>query len=206
MQPPVFLTTRMRFVAGIDEGALNHGIQAHFCLEEIGTLRDLIERGFRAVLGPNLARPAKNLAAHDEGDELLDNQTKRGITIQQKILVIPVAVALVIAVVLVEKNLLPSRQDLFGCDTALIENTIPCLFVADEVADGRAFGRCILRVSVIQIVPRTIRKDFVYAQWVWLVWDIVDVIEGHGLRIETWRFLDIVPKGRERYLALIAVN
>src|SRR5262245_10941850 len=85
MQPPVFLATRMRFIASIDERALDHGIQAHFRLEEIGTLRNLIDRWRRAILSPNFARPAKDLATDDKGGELLDNQTKRSIAIEQVI-------------------------------------------------------------------------------------------------------------------------
>src|SRR5262245_18750395 len=123
----------MRFVASVEDGALDHSIQAYFRLEEISALRNLIDRWGRIVLGPDLARPAKDLATHNEGGELLDNQTKRGIAIQQIILVIPVAVALVIAVVLIEQDLLPIRQDLFRSGTTVVKNAIPCLFIAYKV-------------------------------------------------------------------------
>ena len=102
VQPPVLVGAGVRFVAGVDDRALEGGLQPDLDLEEVGALRHLEAGDVARLPEPDPAGPGDDLAAHEERDQPADDLRERRRPVHQVVLVRPVRGALVVGGVLVE--------------------------------------------------------------------------------------------------------
>ena len=110
VQAPVLLGVGVRLVAGIDDRALERGLEPDLDLEEVGALADL-EPGRRAVLADTHPTGAgDDLAGDEERGELGDDIGERGRPAHEEVLVGSVGGALVVSVVLVQVDAVATGQ------------------------------------------------------------------------------------------------
>jgi hypothetical protein len=140
VQAAVLLAVGMGLVPGIDDGTLDHGVQRDLGLEEVGSLGDLVVDRLAAVLCAHLARAAVDLPSDEEGHQLLDDLLEGRAPVHQVVLVRAVAVALSIAVVLVDEHLRALGQERIGLPPARLEDQLARLLVHDQVAHVRHLG------------------------------------------------------------------
>src|SRR5262249_26854634 len=185
----------MRLIPGIDNGAFDHGIQANFGLKEIGPLGDLVGDRVCAVLCNTIARPTEGLARDQKRRHLVDNGLERNTPIEQIVLMIPIAVALLVAIVFVDNETPAGRQELIGSEQAAVYNTLSSFFIAHHVQYIGAFRGTKLGMGMIDIIARPIRQNLIDSNVFLRTEDvIVVVVELKTPRIHQWIFLIVVPQ------------
>src|SRR5262244_2627147 len=127
MQAAVTVTVGVGLVTRVDDGTLHHGIEANLGLKEIGALRDLIGAVLGAIFRTHLAGAAEELPRHQERGELLDDLAERHVAVHEVILVAGIAIALAIAVVLVDQNALSGGQQGLSATATYLQNTLASL-------------------------------------------------------------------------------
>ena len=160
VQPPVLVGVGVRLVAGVDDAALERGLQADLDLDVVGALRQL-EAGLvagRADADP--ARAGDHLAGHQERRQAGDDGRERRLARHQVVLVRAVGGALAVHVVLVELQL--GRAGHAG-DVARggLHHPLAGLVPDHRVHRVGALGRGVLRVRVVDVEPRAVGQDHV---------------------------------------------
>src|SRR5262245_53105455 len=120
----------MWLVARVDDRPLQGGLQADLGLEEVRPLRDLIAVPGSLVprrLTAELPRPAEDLPAHEERREPRDQVRERHLPVHQIVLVRAVRVALAVAVVLVDRELLAPGHRAANLVEGAFEHALPRL-------------------------------------------------------------------------------
>ena len=110
VQAAVLLGVGVRLVAGIDDRALQRGLEPDLGLEEVRPLAELVPLPGPVVprrLGPELAGPAEDLPGHEERREVRPPGSRTAPPVDEVVLVRAVRVPLAVAVVLVDREPLP---------------------------------------------------------------------------------------------------
>ena len=105
VQAPVLLRVGVRLVARVDDRPLQRGLEPHLGLEEVGALRELVDRPAALVpwgLGPELPCTAEDLPGDEERRQVADDVGEGGLPVDEVVLVGAVGVALAVRVVLVD--------------------------------------------------------------------------------------------------------
>ena len=108
VEAAVLLRIAVRFVAGVDDRALERRLEADLLLEEVGSLAELVGTSSGDTpgqLAAHLARTAEDLTGDEVRRDLRGDPTERELTGEQVVLVAAVAVALAVGVVLVDDEL-----------------------------------------------------------------------------------------------------
>ena len=160
VQPPVLVGVGVRFVAGVDDAALERGLQADLDLDVVGALRQL-EAGLvarRADAHP--AGAGDHLAGHQIRRQARDHRRERRLAAHQIVLVRAVRGALAVHVVLVQLQL---RRPWHAGDVARggLHHPLARLVPDDRVQRVGALGRRILRVGVVDVQPGAVGQDHV---------------------------------------------
>ena len=158
VQPAVLLRIGVRFVARVHDRALERGLEPDLLLEEVGALADLEVDRLGAVLGADLARTGEHLAGDEPRDEVAHERRERHRAVDEEVLVTAVGVALAVAVVLVDDDLLARGQQLAGGVHRAGEDALPRLVEQHGLHRIAALGRRVLGVRVVDVVARAVRE------------------------------------------------
>ena len=158
VQAPVLLGVGVRLVAGVDDRALERGLEADADLDVVGALADLERVHAAVLLAADAAGPGDHLAGDEERREVLDDGLERDVATHQVVLVRAVGRALVVDVVLVEDHRRraghPAGQ--LGAEPHhLFARLLPHHDVA-RVGDLRAG---VLRVGVVDVQAGAVGED-----------------------------------------------
>ena len=153
MQAPVLLRIGVRLVAGVDDRALQRGLEPDLLLEEVGALTLIWKStGAGAVLGADLAGAGEHLAAHEPRQQVAHERRERHRAVDEVVLVRAVGVALAVGVVLVDDDLLARAEQVAGREHRAGEDPLPRLVGADQLERVGALGRGVLGVRVVDVV------------------------------------------------------
>ena len=158
VQPAVLLRIGVRLVARVDDRALQRRLEPDLLLEEVGALADLEVDGFGAVLGADLARAGEHLPRDEPRDEVAHERRERHRAVDEEVLVAAVRVALAVAVVLVDDDLLAGGQQLAGRVHRAGEDALPRLVEEHGLHRVAALGRGVLGVRVVDVVAGAVRE------------------------------------------------
>ena len=112
--------------------------------------------GLGAVLGADLARAGEHLPRDEPRDEVAHERRERHRAVDEEVLVAAVRVALAVAVVLVDDDLLARRQQLAGRVHRPGEDALPRLVEQHDLQRVAALGRGVLGVRVVDVVARAV--------------------------------------------------
>ena len=142
-------------VAGIDDRAPVHRVDGDEHAEEIRALRNLEEArlaGSPLPFPAHLAGARIYLARDEERDHARDDAIPRHIAAHEIIVVATVGVADEVGIVLVEADLTAGvRELLVPAPGALFQDALAGLVLGDQLAEGGALRRRVLRVGVIVV-------------------------------------------------------
>ncbi|SLH73709.1 Uncharacterised protein [Mycobacteroides abscessus subsp. abscessus] len=150
----------MRFVAGVDDAALEGGLQADLDLDVVGALGQL-EAGLVAGLADaDPAGPADHLPGDEERRQTHDDLVERGVPVHQVVLVGAVGGALAVDVVLVQ---LQSRRagHTGGVPGRGLHHPLARLVPDHRVQRIGDLGGGVLGVGVVDVEPRAVGEDHV---------------------------------------------
>ena len=197
VQPPVLLGVGVRLVARVDDRALERGLQADLGLEEVRALRELVAiarfRSSHAASAPSLPAPQKIWRRTKNGVRSRTRLANGTCAVDEVVLVRPVRVPLAVAVVLVDGD--PLGRPASCAATSLerpLEHALARLVVDHEVARGRALGRRVLGMRVVDVVPGAVRQDHVREAEV-LLRRLADLDRLEPARVAERRLLLVVP-------------
>ena len=105
VQPAVLVGVGVRLVAGVDDAALERGLQADLDLDVVRALRQLESGLVARRTDPDPPRTRDHLARHQERRQAGDDRRERGLPRHQVVLVRAVRGALAVDVVLVQLQL-----------------------------------------------------------------------------------------------------
>ena len=117
---------------------------------------DLEVDGVGAVLGADLARAGEDLPRDEPRDEVAHQHRERHVAVDEEVLVAAVRVALAVAVVLVDDDLLPGRQQPAGGVHRPGEDALPRLVEQHGLHRVAALGRRVLGMRVVDVVARAV--------------------------------------------------
>ena len=206
VQAAVFLPVGMGLVAGVDDRALDHGVERHLGLEEVGALRELVLARMAAVLGTHLARAAVHLAGREERQQVLDDLLEGGPAVHQVVLVGAVAVALAIAVVLVDQHLGARGQHPIRLAPRQLDDPLAGLLEDHQVPGVGHLGAGVLRVGVVHVVPRPVRQGLVPGDVLLLVRGVLLPFHLEAARVGERILLVVVPQDLRRRVLAIGVH
>ena len=160
VQSAVLVGVGVRLVAGVDDAALERGLQADLDLDVVGALGQL-EAGLVAG-GPDAhpARTGHDLTRHHERRQPRDHRGERGLPTHQIVLVGAVRGALAVDVVLVELEF-GGAGHAGHVPGGGLHDTLAGLVPDDGVHGIGDLGRGVLRVRVIDVEPGAIGEDHV---------------------------------------------
>jgi hypothetical protein len=87
VKPAIALGIGVRLVAGVDDRALQGGLEPHLLLEEVGAGTDLVVDRGRTVLGADLAGAGEDLAADEPREQIAHERHERDLPADQVVLV-----------------------------------------------------------------------------------------------------------------------
>jgi hypothetical protein len=158
VQAAIFLRVGVGLVAGIDDRALERGLEPDLDLEEVGTLADL-EAVLPAVLAQSDPPGAGyHLPADEERRQVAHDVGERRCPRHQVVFVAPVGSALVVGVVLVELDRLGTR-DGSGVVGRHLHDPLTGFVPDDGVSRIGAFRSRILRMRMVDIEPGAIGQN-----------------------------------------------
>jgi len=200
VQAAVLVRVRVRLVAGVDDAALQRGLEPDLDLDVVGTLGQL-EPGF--LTGGADADPAgtaDDLPRREERRQPGDDRGERGAAGHQVVLVGAVARALAVHVVLVKLQARLAGHG-GGAHGGLLHHPLPRLVPDDGVARVGDLGCGVLRVRVVDVQARAVGEDDVRGPEVLHI----RVRRRHAGRAEVetprvpqWRLDLVVPAGAPR--------
>jgi hypothetical protein len=164
VEPPVLVGIGVGLVARVDDRSLERRLQAHFGLEEVRPLAELVAMAVpvvRRCLPSQLAGPRVDLPGDQERGQVPHDDAERRAPIDQEVLVGTVRVPLAVAVVLVDRDALAWRKDVVELGQRSLEHALPCLVVDDQLARAGALRRGVLRVRVVHVIPSAVRQDHI---------------------------------------------
>ena len=115
-----------------------------------------------AVLRADLARAGEDLAGHEPRDEVAHQHRERHVAVDEVVLVAAVRVALAVAVVLVDDDLLARGQQPAGRVHRTGEDALPRLVVEHRLQRVAALGRGVLGVRVVDVVAGAVGEHRVH--------------------------------------------
>ncbi len=182
VQPAVLVGVGVRLVPGVDDRALERGLQPHLDLEEVGPLGELEALGAPVGAQPDPAGAGEHLPGHEERDQPADDLDERGPTIHQVVLVRTVGLALAVGVVLVQLDRQRARH-LGRPPGGLHHDPLAGLVPQHDVPRAGYLGRGVLGVRVVDVEPGPVGQHHVGHAGVLVG---VAVVEGAGRReVET---------------------
>ena len=98
----------------------------------------------------------------NHGNEIAHERGERDRAVDEEVLVAAVGVALAVAVVLVDDDLLAGRQELAGRVHRAGEDPLPRLVEQDGLHRVAALGRGVLGVRVVDVVARAVGEHRVH--------------------------------------------
>jgi hypothetical protein len=160
VQPPVTVGVGVRLVAGVDDAALQRGLQPDLDLDVVGSLRELEAR---LVAGRPDADPAgagDHLAGHQKRGQPGDDGRERRLPAHQVVLVRPVGRALAVDIVLVQLQLGGTRhaRDVPGGG---LHHPLARLVPDHRVQRVGAFRGGVFGVRVVDVEPRAVGQNHV---------------------------------------------
>ena len=149
----------VRLVAGVNQRAAVHRVDADQLGEEIGALGNLEAARATVVLAfpADLARAGVELARDEEGRHGVDEALPRDDAGDEVIVVAAVAVAAEVGVVLVELD--RARAAARDLPRAFLEQALAGLVLRDDVHERGAFGRGVFGVRVVVVEARAVAQD-----------------------------------------------
>ena len=147
-----------------------------------------------AVLAADLPGAREDLAGHEEGDQALDDLLEGRASIHQVVLMTPVAIALPVAVVLVDEHFLPIGQQAGGVSTTDLDDALARLLMNDEVPGVRDLGTRVLGMRVIDVVASTVDERLVPSDVLLVVRRVLLAIHLEPARIRQRILLVVVPE------------
>ncbi len=155
VETPVLLSVGVRFVAGVDNGSLERGLQADLLLEEVGALAQLVRHvvGWpTGELAAHFAGTAEDLPRDEVRGDLAGHAPEWRLACEQVVLVAAVAVAFAVGVVLVDDDLTAIGQHrahvLHRRPHDLLSGAIP----HERLAGGGDLRRGDLGMGVVDVV------------------------------------------------------
>ncbi len=133
-------------------GRFKRRLEPDLFLEEVGALADLVVDRVGAVLGADLARAGEHLPRHEPRNEVAHQHRERHVAVDEVVLVTAVRVALAVAVVLVDDDLLARGQQPAGRVHRAGEDALPRLVEQHHLHRVAALGRRVLGVRVVDVV------------------------------------------------------
>jgi hypothetical protein len=158
VEPAVLLRIRVGLVTRVHDRPLERGLEADLLLEEVGALTDLEVDGFGAVLGTDLARTGEHLARDEPRDQVAHEHRERHRAVDEEVLVTAVGVALAVAVVLVDDDLLARGQQLARRVHRSRKDALPRLVEEHDLERVAALGCGVLGVGVVDVVACAVRE------------------------------------------------
>ncbi len=160
VQPAVLVGVGVRFVARVDDAALERGLQADLDLDVIGALRQLEAGLVPRRTDSDSAGPGDHLARHQKRRQTGDDGRERGLPRHQVVLVRAVRRALAVDVVLVQLQL--GRAGHAG-DVARrrLHHALARLVPDHGVQRVGDLGRRVLRMGVVDVQPGPVGQDHV---------------------------------------------
>ena len=183
----------MGLVAGVDQGAAGHGVDAGDDLEEVGALGQLVEArvGLGICLDADLAGAGVDLAGHQEGQQGGDDVVEGDRPGQQVVLVAAVAVALEVGVVLVEADGAPVVAGPGAAPRALQQDAFTGAVEGGQVAQRVDLGGRVLRVGVIVVQARAVGEDQVALELLQRYAAVAVALQVVGLVLVVEQLLDL---------------
>ena len=118
--------------------------------------RHLVVDRVGAVLRADLARAGEHLARDEPRHQVAHQHRERDVAIDEIVLVAAVRVALAVAVVLVDDDLLARGQQPTGGIHRAGEDALPCLVEQHRLHRVAALGRRVLGMRVVDVVARAV--------------------------------------------------
>ena len=160
VQPPVPVGVGVRFVAGVDDAALERGLQPDLDLDVVGALRELEARLVAGRADSDPAGAGDHLAGHQKRRQPGDDRRERRLPAHQIVLVRPVGRALAVDVVLVQLQFGRPRHA-GDVPRGGLHHPLAGLVPDHRVQRVGALGRRVLRVGVVDVEPRAVGQDHV---------------------------------------------
>jgi hypothetical protein len=158
VQAAVLVGVGVRLVAGVDDPALERGLQADLDLDVVAALRELVARLVTGGAPPDPAGADDHLPGDEERREPRHDRRERGLAGHEVVLVGAVAGALAVHVVLVQLHA-RGAGDGGGAHRGLLHHPLPRLVPDDDVARGEDLGRGELGVGVVDVEPGAVGED-----------------------------------------------
>ena len=160
MESAVLGRIGMGFITGVDDRPLDHRIEIHQTLEEVGPLGDLVVHGARLVFRSDLSRPRIDLPGHQERHQHLHDPVEGDRAGDQKILVVPIAVPLPVRIVLVNEEFFAAARPGHRVKTRG-EDTLASTFERHELPGICAFRRGIFGMGAIHVQTAAVGQELV---------------------------------------------
>ena len=163
VQPPVLVRRRVGFVAGVDDGAADGGLQADFGLEKVRPLADLVAGPGAVLFHADPAGPADNLPGDEERCQPADDVPERDVAGHQVVLVGAVGDGLVVGVVLVQIDrgqFRIGRQPAHRRQGHEVAGGVP----GDGVERVGHFRAGVLGVGMVDVQPGAVAEDHVHQE------------------------------------------
>src|SRR5215831_6444469 len=161
VEPTVLLGVRVRLVARVDDGPRRRGGSGNLLADVLGSLGEAVVEPARRL--QHFARPRKDLAGDEKGDEPLGEPLEGDVTAHQIVLVATVGVPRGVGVVLEEENVPRDAvlaQPLLRLVEEILHDALPRLVVDDEVGDIVALGSGVLGMEArVEIEPRPVLQE-----------------------------------------------
>jgi hypothetical protein len=149
VEPAVLGGVAMRLIPGVDDGALQGGLETDLLFEEVRPLGQLEIHFGAVVLRADLAGAGEDLTCNQEGGGEPDHVPERCLPGEQVVLVGAVGVALAVGVVLVERH--PLARNLGGGPAGGLHHHLADLVVEGPFERVVALGGGVLGVGVVHI-------------------------------------------------------
>ena len=156
VQPTVLRRIGVRFVTGVDDGAAQGRLEAHFGLEEVGTGRDLEALALAFTADADASRTAQDLSGDEEGNEACHDVVEVRGPVDEVVLMGAVGGSLGVRVVLVQVDrfgALLKRSHRFQGDE------VACSVEGDDIAWGEHLRGGVFGVGVVDVVAGAVLRD-----------------------------------------------
>ncbi|MEY3389443.1 MAG: hypothetical protein RLZ74_1049, partial [Actinomycetota bacterium] len=162
VQATVFGGIAMRLVASVDDGTFESGFQSDFLFEEVRSLTELIRDVTRNGAGrfaADLSRSGEHLSRDKMRSDLGDQSSEWHRSVDEKVFVTAVTVALSIAVVLVDDDFATVGQHRPGACHAAPHDFLGRPVVKDHLARGSTLGGRAFWMRMVDVIAGTIGED-----------------------------------------------
>ena len=158
VQAAVLVGVGVRLVAGVDDPALERGLEPDLHLDVVRALGELVAGLVARGPEPDAPGAGDDLAGHEERRQPGDDRRERRLAGAQVVLVRAVGGALAVDVVLVELDA-PGARDGGGALGGVLHDPLARLVPDDGPARGGHLGGGELRVRVVDVEARAVGED-----------------------------------------------